>query len=148
MHSLTKTTTINRPIQEVFDFFSKAENLNKITPPDLQFKILSPLPILIKKGALIDYKIKINGIPFIWRTEISEWELNKRFIDRQVKGPYKIWIHEHSFEERNGITYMTDYVQFLSPGWILEPIINKLFIEKKVKGIFEYREKILADLFK
>ena len=148
MHSLIKTTAINRPIEEVFDFFSKAENLNKITPPDLQFKILSPLPISIKKGALIDYKIKINGIPFKWRTEISEWELNKRFIDRQIKGPYKVWIHEHTFEERNGITYMTDNVQFLSPGWILEPIINKFFIEKKVKGIFEYREKILTDLFK
>ena len=148
MHSLIKTTTINRPIQEVFDFFSKAENLNKITPPDLQFQILSPLPISIKKGTLIDYKIKINGISFKWRTEISEWELNKRFIDRQVKGPYKVWIHEHTFEERNEITYMTDHVQFLSPGWILEPIINKFFIEKKVKAIFEYREKTLAHLFK
>ena len=148
MHILTKTTVINKPLSEVFEFFSNAENLNKITPPDMQFKILTPLPIIIKKGTLIDYKIKVNGIPFNWQTEITEWEPNKRFIDKQLKGPYRVWIHEHTFEEKDGKTIMNDHVQFLSPGWFLEPIINKLFIEKKVKGIFAYREKILTNLFK
>ncbi len=148
MHFLTTTTVINKPLSEVFEFFSNAENLNKITPPDMQFKILTPLPIIIKKGTLIDYKIKVNGIPFNWQTEITEWEPNKRFIDKQLKGPYRVWIHEHTFEEKDGKTIMNDHVQFLSPGWFLEPIINKLFIEKKVKGIFAYREKILTNLFK
>jgi ligand-binding SRPBCC domain-containing protein len=148
MHFLTTTTVINKPLSEVFEFFSNAENLNKITPPDMQFKILTPLPIIIKKGTLINYKIKVNGIPFNWQTEITEWEPNKRFIDKQLKGPYRVWIHEHTFEEKDGKTIMNDHVQFLSPGWFLEPIINKLFIEKKVKGIFAYREKILTNLFK
>jgi ligand-binding SRPBCC domain-containing protein len=148
MHILTKTTIINKPLSEVFEFFSNAENLNKITPPDMQFKILTPLPIIIKKGTLIDYKIKVSGIPFNWQTEITEWEPNKRFVDKQLKGPYRVWIHEHTFEEKDGKTIMNDHVQFLSPGWLLEPIINKLFIEKKVKGIFAYREKILTNLFK
>jgi ligand-binding SRPBCC domain-containing protein len=148
MHILTKTTIINKPLSEVFEFFSNAENLNKITPPDMQFKILTPLPIIIKKGTLIDYKIKVSGIPFNWQTEITEWEPNKRFTDKQLKGPYRVWIHEHTFEEKDGKTIMNDHVQFLSPGWLLEPIINKLFIEKKVKGIFAYREKILTNLFK
>jgi ligand-binding SRPBCC domain-containing protein len=148
MHILTKTTVINKTLSEVFEFFSNAENLNKITPPDMQFKILTPLPIIIKKGTLIDYKIKVNGIPFKWQTEISEREPNKRFVDKQLKGPYRVWIHEHTFEEKDGKTIMNDHVQFLSPGWFLEPIINKLFIEKKVKGIFAYREKILTNLFK
>jgi len=148
MHFLTTTTVINKTLSEVFEFFSNAENLNKITPPDMQFKILTPLPIIIKKGTLIDYKIKVNGIPFNWQTEITEWEPNKRFIDKQLKGPYRVWIHEHTFEEKDGKTIMNDHVQFLSPGWFLEPIINKLFIEKKVKGIFAYREKILTNLFK
>ena len=148
MHILTTTTVINKPLSEIFEFFSNAENLNKITPPDMQFKILTPLPIIIKKGTLIDYKIKVNGIPFNWQTEITEWEPNKRFIDKQLKGPYRVWIHEHTFEEKDGKTIMNDHVQFLSPGWFLEPIINKLFIEKKVKGIFAYREKILTNLFK
>jgi len=148
MHFLTTSTVINKPLSEVFEFFSNAENLNKITPPDMQFKILTPLPIIIKKGTLIDYKIKVNGIPLNWQTEITEFEVNKRFIDKQLKGPYRVWIHEHTFEEKDGKTIMNDHVQFLSPGWFLEPIINKLFIEKKVKGIFAYREKILTNLFK
>jgi len=148
MHILVKETVINRPLNEVFDFFSKAENLNKITPPDMQFQILTPLPINIQKGTLIDYKIKVNGIPFKWKTLISTWEPPHRFVDEQLKGPYNTWIHEHTFEERDGKTYMKDVVKFKSPGWILEPLINALFIEKKVKGIFEYREKKLNEFFK
>ncbi len=147
MHVLIKDTTINRPLNEVFDFFSKVENLNSITPPDMHFKILSPLPIHIQKGTLIDYKIKVNGIPFKWKTEISEWEPPYRFIDKQLNGPYNTWIHEHIFEERNGVTHMRDIVHFRSPGWILEPLINKLFIEKKVRAIFNYREEKLKELF-
>jgi len=148
MHTLIKETVIDKPLLQVFDFFSRAENLNKITPPDLNFEIISPLPIEMKQGALIDYKIKINGIPFKWKTEITVFETNKRFIDTQLKGPYKIWIHEHIFEERDGKTYMKDIVQFKSPGWIFEPIINSLFVEKRVREIFDYREKILVDLLK
>ena len=148
MHILVKETVINRPLKEVFDFFSKAENLNEITPPDMQFQILTALPINIQKGTLIDYKIKVNGIPFKWKTLISTWEPPHRFVDEQLKGPYNTWIHEHTFEERDGKTYMKDVVKFKSPGWILEPLINSLFIEKKVKGIFEYREKKLNEFFK
>ncbi|MCW3083386.1 MAG: hypothetical protein JWP12_752 [Bacteroidetes bacterium] len=148
MHTLIKETIINRPIAEVFDFFSKAENLDKITPPDMQLRIISPQPIIIQKGTLIDYKIKVSGIPFKWQTLISEWNPPYRFIDKQLKGPYNTWIHEHTFEERNGKTYMKDYVQFRSPGFFLEPLINKLFVEKKIKAIFEFREKILKELFK
>lgn len=147
MHILIKETIINRPLKEVFDFFSEAENLNKLTPPELYFKIITPSPIIIRQGTIIDYKIKLNGISFHWKTEITVFENQKRFVDTQLKGPYKVWIHEHSFEEREGKTYMKDVVQFLSPGWVLEPIINKLFVEKKVKAIFEYRQKILSELF-
>ena len=141
-------TIINKPLQEVFEFFSNAQNLNLLTPPQLQFEILTPLPIAMKKGTLIDYKLKLSGIPFYWKTEIAAWEPPFRFVDKQLKGPYKIWIHEHRFEEKNGKTYMYDTVEFLSPGWFLEPIINKLFIEKKVKEIFTYREKKLKEIFK
>lgn len=148
MHTLIKETIIDRPLNEVFDFFSKAENLNEITPADMQFKILTPLPINIHKGTLIDYRIKVNGIPFKWRTEITSWNPPYQFIDTQVKGPYSIWIHEHIFEERDGKTYMKDIVKFKSPGWILEPIIHTLFIEKKVKAIFNYREEQLLRIFK
>ena len=141
-------TIIDKPLQEVFEFFSNAQNLNLLTPPQLQFVILTPFPIAMKKGTLIDYKLKLSGIPFYWKTEIAAWEPPFRFVDKQLKGPYKIWIHEHRFEEKNGKTYMYDTVEFLSPGWFLEPIINKLFIEKKVKEIFAYREKKLKEIFK
>ena len=141
-------TIINKPLQEVFEFFSNAQNLNLLTPPQLQFEILTPFPIAMKRGTLIDYKLKLSGIPFYWKTEIALWEPPFRFVDMQLKGPYKIWIHEHRFEEKNGKTYMYDTVEFLSPGWFLEPIINKLFIEKKVKEIFAYREKKLKEIFK
>jgi ligand-binding SRPBCC domain-containing protein len=131
----------------VFEFFSKAENLNKLTPPILEFKIITPLPIKMEKGTFIDYKIKLNGISFKWKTQITAWENNRRFIDTQIKGPYKIWIHEHLFEEENGQVKMTDTVQYLSPGWFLEPIINKLYISKKVEEIFAYRTIELDKLF-
>jgi ligand-binding SRPBCC domain-containing protein len=146
-HIYQQVKYINRPIYEVFDFFSKAENLNKLTPPILDFKILTPMPIKMGTGTLIDYKIKLNGISFFWKTKITAWENNKRFEDTQIKGPYKIWIHEHLFEEIGGQVKMTDTVQYQSPGWILEPLINKLYIRRKVEEIFSFRNQELDKLF-
>lgn len=146
-HFIKTTTVIQRPLEEVFTFFSKAENLNEITPPDLQFKIITPLPIEMHKGTLIDYKIKLNGIPMKWRTLISAWEPPYRFVDEQLKGPYVKWIHEHRFEARGNETIMYDTVEFLSPGWILEPIVNAIFVQHKVEGIFKYREQRMQQLF-
>lgn len=147
-HVYSEVTYINQSIEEVFDFFSKAENLNLLTPPFLKFKILTPLPIKMGVGTFIDYKIILNGIPFKWKTKISKWEQNKVFVDEQIKGPYKVWIHEHKFEMVESGVKMTDTVQYQSPGWIFEPIINKLYIESKVKEIFAYRKKVLLEQFK
>ncbi|MES2559664.1 MAG: SRPBCC family protein [Bacteroidota bacterium] len=146
-HILETTTIIKRPLSDVFDFFGKAENLNLLTPPELDFTITSPLPIQMKTGAIINYRIKLNGIPFTWRTEICEWNPPHQFVDTQVKGPYVRWHHTHRFKEINGITEMTDRIEFLSPGWILEPLINILFVERKVKQIFAYREQQLNSIF-
>lgn len=146
-HFLKRKTIIQKPIAEVFEFFSKAENLNQITPTDLSFTITSTLPIEMKKGALIEYKIKLSGLAFNWQTEISDWNPPHSFIDKQLKGPYKIWIHEHRFVDKGTFTEMYDTVEYLSPGWILEPWINKFFIERKVNEIFDYRESKLKALF-
>ncbi|HRG60011.1 MAG TPA: SRPBCC family protein [Bacteroidia bacterium] len=146
-HIIIRKTIIKRPLNEVFDFFSKAENLNLLTPPELQFKILTPLPIEMKKGTLIDYKIKLNGISFTWKTEISKWQQNECFVDQQLKGPYKIWHHTHSFRAIEGGTEMIDEVKYLSPGWIFEPIIQGIYIKKKVEGIFDYRNTQLKTIF-
>ncbi len=138
---------LNAPIGEVFSFFSKAENLGLMTPNWLKFKILTPTPILIKKGCLIDYRIKILGIPVKWKTEITCWEPPHRFIDEQLKGPYKIWKHEHQFIEHNNQTKMIDRVNYQVPGWFLSQIIHKFFVRNAVKNIFEFRSNVIRHLF-
>ena len=146
-HILIRETVLNGSIEEVFDFFSKAENLDKITPPILGFRIITPLPVEMKKGTLIDYKIKLNGIPFNWRTEITKWDPPHCFEDTQLKGPYKMWVHEHKFIERNNKTFMTDTVRYISPGGAFEFIPHNLIVKKKVNFIFDYRQKIFDELF-
>ncbi|MFN5025170.1 MAG: SRPBCC family protein [Bacteroidota bacterium] len=147
-HILETKTIIHRPLSEVFSFFSKAENLNELTPPELHFKILTPMPIEMKQGIYIDYRIKLNGIPFSWKTLISTWEPPHRFVDEQIKGPYMRWHHTHSFKSVDeNTTEMTDRIEYLSPGWILEPLINRLFVQKKVEAIFAYREHKLLEIF-
>lgn len=144
---ISSITTIPLPLNEVFDFFSKAENLNRITPPELHFKILSEIHVPMFAGQLIKYRIKLFGIPFYWKTEISEWSPPIKFVDRQLSGPYAIWHHEHRFREIEGKTEMTDTVTYLSKGWILAPIIHLLFVDTKVKEIFAFREKKLHEIF-
>jgi ligand-binding SRPBCC domain-containing protein len=146
-HVLERETKLYRPLEEVFDFFSKAENLNKVTPSDLSFVILTPSPIRMHVGTLIDYRIKLLGIPFFWRTQISDYEPPYRFVDQQIKGPYKLWHHEHTFEQKDGYVLMTDRVHYLSPGWFLEPFIDALFVRKQLENVWAYRDKVFTELF-
>ena len=148
MRTAIRESVIKRPIEEVFAFFSKAENLNLLTPEKLHFKILTPLPIKMGKNTLIDYKIRLGGVTFKWRTEITEWEPPYRFVDVQLKGPYKVWIHEHLFKANGSSTIMTDKVDYLSKGWFMEPLIHKLFVKKKLEEILDYRENKLKLIFK
>ncbi len=137
---------IDRPSAEVFAFFSDAGNLERITPPELGFHIVTPQPIDIKKGTLIDYKLSMHGLPFSWRTEITHWEPPFEFIDMQLSGPYKQWIHLHRFTEPEpGKTLMEDEVRYRLP---LEPLgdIAQFFIERQLKYIFGYRNKVVAEL--
>ena len=145
---ISRETSVNKPIEEVFSFFTKAENLNIITPPELKFKITTPLPIDMKKGTLIDYKIKLNGIPFKWKTEITDWSPPYRFVDTQLRGPYRIWIHEHEFESHDSKTIVKDTVSYLPPGWVLEPVIHRLAVKKKLEHIFDYRMEKIKSIFK
>ncbi len=145
---ISRETSVNKPVEEVFDFFSQAENLNIITPPELNFKITTPLPIVMQKGTLIDYRIKLSGISFKWKTEISEWEPPYRFVDTQLKGPYKVWIHEHLFLSQNDSTIVKDIVSYLPPGWFFEPVIHKLIVKKKLDHILDYRQNKIKTIFK
>ena len=141
-------TLLDAPLAQVFDFFSKAENLEALTPSTLKFQILTPLPIEIRKGTLIDYKLTLHGIPFRWRTEISIWEPNHRFMDRQLKGPYKMWEHEHRFAAEGDKTRMWDTVNYLLPGGPLGAIPHALFIRREIEGIFAFRSKVLQQALK
>ncbi|HNR19635.1 MAG TPA: SRPBCC family protein [Bacteroidia bacterium] len=147
LRTFKQVTRVNKPLLEVFNFFCNAQNLNVITPPSLHFKILSQMPLVMKKNARIDYKIKLGLFSFKWHSEITEWNPPYSFKDVQLKGPYKVWEHIHSFEEKEGVTYMTDEVKYLSPGFFLEPVVDKFFVRKRIEEIFRYRQYKLEVFF-
>ncbi|MEZ5308245.1 MAG: SRPBCC family protein [Pyrinomonadaceae bacterium] len=138
-HVLRRVQIVNSPIEETFEFFSDAGNLEKITPPELEFNIITPLPIAIETGTLIDYKLYLWNIPITWRTEISEWEPPHRFVDRALRSPYKQWIHLHRFTSlEDGRTEMEDYVRYRLP---IEPFgdVMHWFVRGELERIFDFR---------
>ncbi len=138
---------INAPIEKVFDFFSRAENLEVITPPLLNFKVLQKSTEEVQQGTLIDYKLKIHGIPTKWRTLIDEWHPTSRFVDTQLKGPYKKWHHTHTFERLANGTLMKDRVHYKLPMGFLGRTFGLWLVKKDVDNIFSYREKKIRELF-
>lgn len=130
--------------ERVFPFFADAHNLEIITPPWLNFKILTPGEIPMRVGALIDYQIRIHGIPVRWRTEIAGWNPPHSFVDQQLRGPYRLWRHTHTFTEKNGGTLCGDRVEYAVPGGAL---VNKLFVRRDVEKIFAYRAEALKKQF-
>jgi ligand-binding SRPBCC domain-containing protein len=133
-----------RPRTEVFPFFAEARNLETLTPPWLKFEVLTPAPIEMRTGTLIDYRIRVHGLPIRWRTEIAQWDPPHQFVDRQLRGPYTLWHHTHTFEERDGGTLCLDHVRYCPRGGAL---INWLFVRRDVERIFQYRCKRLLELF-
>jgi ligand-binding SRPBCC domain-containing protein len=143
---LKRELTLDLPRAEVFDFFADAGNLEQITPPELNFHIVTPQPIDIRKGALIDYKLKMRGLPVKWRTEISVWDPPHKFVDQQLKGPYKQWIHHHTFTElESNKTLIEDEVRYRLP---MEPLVDiaHFFVVRELNYIFDYRQKAVAEI--
>ena len=132
------------PRERVFAFFADAGNLEILTPPWLNFEILTPRPIPMHPGALIDYRIRLRGLPLRWRTEIAEWQPPERFVDRQLRGPYRQWVHEHRFVERDGGTDCLDVVRYAVLGGAL---VDRLFVRRDVEKIFAYRREKMQELF-
>jgi ligand-binding SRPBCC domain-containing protein len=133
-----------RPVAEVFPFFADARNLQAITPDWLNFEVLTPGPIEIKAGALIDYKLRVRGLPLRWRTHIKAWEPPHRFVDEQLRGPYRQWIHEHTFVEKDGGTLARDVVRYAVLGGAL---VDRIFVRRDVERIFEFRRMKLLERF-
>jgi hypothetical protein len=135
---------VPRPLGDVFPFFADAGNLELLTPPWLNFKILTPMPVTMREGLLIDYRIALHGIPMRWQSEISAWDPPHRFVDEQRKGPYRVWHHTHVFEERDGGTLCADRVEYRVFGG---GPVNRLFVGPRVRKIFEYRRARMLELF-
>ncbi|HTG72338.1 MAG TPA: SRPBCC family protein [Terriglobia bacterium] len=134
---------IPRTPEELFPFFGDAQNLETLTPPWLHFRI-DTSPNEMQAGARIDYHLRVHGIPIQWQSEISVWEPPFRFVDIQTHGPYRAWIHEHTFEPRNGGTLMRDHVQYAVLGGTL---VRKLLVAPDLDEIFKYRRARLGSIF-
>lgn len=147
IHILERTQIIPRSLETTFSFFSDAYNLEKITPTFLQFHILTPRPIRMEAGTLIDYRLALGGIPFQWQTLIETWEPGVEFVDRQVTGPYALWLHTHRFEAIGPQrTLMQDRVEYALPLGVLGEVAHRLFVQATLRKIFDYRAEATARL--
>lgn len=143
---LERTVHVQRPLLEVFDFFAAAENLERLTPPELGFQIRSDVSQEMRKGTLIEYRIKLHGLPMKWLTEITGWNPPHSFEDTQLRGPYAKWVHTHTFTAEGTATRVDDRVVYALPldplGRIAHPIITR-----QLRRIFNYREKVMREIF-
>ena len=144
---LEREQQIDRPIGEVFAFFSDAFNLERLTPRFLSFRILTKRPVRMEPGRLLDYKLSLFGVGFYWQTLIEEWEPEEYFIDVQLKGPYALWRHTHTFEKLDDRhTLMRDRVEYALPYGPFGRLAHWLFVRRSLKHIFDYRAEMTARL--
>lgn len=145
IHTLRTAFKLARPTEDIFAFFSEAANLERITPPELNFQVRLPRPAAIRTGSLIDYRLRLFGIPFDWRSEITTWNPPHEFVDRQISGPYRLWIHTHRFNEEKGGTIIEDEVRYELPLWPAGEIAHPL-VRLQLERIFRYREKKIREI--
>ncbi len=142
MH-LRAETWVALPREAVFPFFADAANLQQLTPPWLRFQILTPQPIEMRAGARIQYRIRLHGLPMSWLTQIAAYEPPCMFVDQQVRGPYRTWIHTHQFRSVRGGTLLLDHVEFdMLGGSLVAP-----FVTRDLRKIFTYRHEALLAHF-
>lgn len=134
-------------VERAFEFFSRAENLEAITPPWLRFRVTTPAPIEMEAGTLIEYRLRLHGIPIRWRTRIEEWDPPRGFVDRQLQGPYRLWHHTHRFEPAGeDRTLMVDVVRYGHRLGPLGPLAEALIVKRDLARIFDYRRDTIAAL--
>jgi ligand-binding SRPBCC domain-containing protein len=142
--TLHRELWLPRRRDDLFPFFADARNLEAITPPWLGFRMLTPAPVVMRSGTLIDYALRLRGLPLRWQSEITAWDAPHCFVDEQRRGPYRRWIHEHRFEEHTGGTLCVDHVCYAVLGGRLA---EWLFVRRDLEHIFAYRRNKLLELF-
>ena len=151
-YELRRVQELPLPPEEVFAFFAEARNLEVITPPLLKFRVLTEGPIAMQTGALIDYRLQLFGVPFGWRTIIESYDAPRKFVDRQLRGPYALWHHTHTFAPiadeagRATGTTMTDVVRYRLPLGPLGALAHGLFVHRTLAHIFDYRARTIDEL--
>ena len=144
---LERVTFVEASPAEVFAFLSRPENLARITPPSLGFTIRELPPGGIRAGAKIVYRIRVAGLPLIWVTNIARWEPDRLFVDEQLRGPYRKWIHTHTFAPRDGGVEMQDRVEYALPFGILGRLFGGWFVRRRLAAIFDHREARIREIF-
>jgi ligand-binding SRPBCC domain-containing protein len=143
IHQLRRQLWLPLPPEKLFPFFADATNLEAITPPWLKFQVLTP-NIVMGEGTLIEYRLRVHGFPLRWHSRIVVWQPPHRFVDEELRGPYRRWIHEHSFEEQNGGTLVRDHVHYAV--WF-DFFVHRLLVRPDVERIFKFRAEALWELF-
>jgi ligand-binding SRPBCC domain-containing protein len=141
-HRLKTSVTLPLGINETFAFFADASNLEKITPPELHFRILTPQPFEITEGTEIDYRLRLYGFPLKWRSRITNWSPPHRFVDEQIQGPYRLWVHIHRFHKQDENTTIMDEVWYQLPLWPLGEVVYPL-VSGELHRIFRFRKQAI-----
>ncbi len=148
VHYLVREQTVPAPRQKVWDYFCDPQNLNAITPPDMNFEILQGADAKMYPGQLIEYRVEfVRGIRSRWLTEISHVRAGEYFVDEQRVGPYRFWYHEHGFQDTPAGTCMTDRVTYVVPFGVLGVLVNTFWIRKRLEQIFDFRRQKIVELF-
>jgi ligand-binding SRPBCC domain-containing protein len=145
IHTLERRQHVELPSDQAFAFYGDAHNLERITPPWLGFEVVTPRPIEMGVGTLIEYRLRLHRVPVRWRTRIEAWEPPRRFVDVQIKGPYSFWEHTHTFEEDGPEgTIIRDRVRYAIPFGPLGELAERLLVRRELRQIFDYRREAVA----
>jgi ligand-binding SRPBCC domain-containing protein len=150
VYTLQREQWVGRALERVFPFFARPENLALITPPGLGFRLLTPRPVTMEPGRVVDYTIRVLGLPMRWRTLITCYDPPWCFVDEQITGPYSFWHHTHRFSERDGGTLLRDEVCYALPLWLAGPardLVHVLHVRPALERIFDYRRQVFSRLF-
>ena len=148
IHTLHREQVIPTSVEVLWGYFSAPQNLNDMTPPDMNFQIVMGGDVKMYEGQIIEYRVEfIRGIRSLWLTEIAHVREKEYFVDEQRVGPYRFWYHEHKFEPVAGGVKMTDHVTYAAPFGFLGDLVNAVWIRRRLDAIFDFRHRRIIELF-